>query len=444
MKFCEKLKTLRMDKGFTQEELAKRLFVSRSAVAKWEQGRGYPSLEMLEKLSGLLNFSIDELLDEKEYRKVTLDNSVRVAKHNRYGKLIALISAVIVVIFALMIALFYMVSGKQGVEYVNGYAYCRVEIKETGIYMVCDNDFYATYCVEKGDEFFIENESNLLIYDKFGKETKLDSLRTGYIVKLNFCSESYNKVVNPKIQELHIIEDYVDGDYNVCGFFLSPEELDGTKSYEEIVKDTGKYPYVKVMDGAYVNGGFVISREKEEAIAYSQVHENYIIKERGDYALTLSSDKTYYLYVIDNSERGYTFERVLKSQDMDRTYIESHQIEGGLLPSPYILDKNITYPTRIEYTFAIRIEYYKSVSTIKIYEYDKNGACIYTQEYQYDDFNRIKDIYITQDETRYVQVVTYDSNGTRMQANRVGRGNQVTVQLQNEKGYVIYRTIYFY
>ena len=40
MKFCEKLKQLRTGKGWTQEKLAKELYVSRSAVAKWEQGRG--------------------------------------------------------------------------------------------------------------------------------------------------------------------------------------------------------------------------------------------------------------------------------------------------------------------------------------------------------------------------------------------------------------------
>ena len=60
MKFGEKLKQLRIGRGWTQAELARELYVSRSAVAKWEQGRGYPSLELLEKLSYIFNFSIDK------------------------------------------------------------------------------------------------------------------------------------------------------------------------------------------------------------------------------------------------------------------------------------------------------------------------------------------------------------------------------------------------
>ena len=40
--FSKKLKELRNEKGLTQEELGKIIFVSRSAIAKWEQGKGMP------------------------------------------------------------------------------------------------------------------------------------------------------------------------------------------------------------------------------------------------------------------------------------------------------------------------------------------------------------------------------------------------------------------
>lgn len=62
MEFNEKLQELRRSKGLTQEELAEKLYVSRTAVSKWELGRGYPNIESLKEISKFFSVSIDELL----------------------------------------------------------------------------------------------------------------------------------------------------------------------------------------------------------------------------------------------------------------------------------------------------------------------------------------------------------------------------------------------
>lgn len=62
MEFCEKLQELRKNRGLTQEELAEALYVSRTAISKWESGRGYPSIESLKEISKYFSVSIDELL----------------------------------------------------------------------------------------------------------------------------------------------------------------------------------------------------------------------------------------------------------------------------------------------------------------------------------------------------------------------------------------------
>lgn len=62
MEFCEKLQELRKSRGLTQEELAEALFVSRTAVSKWESGRGYPSIDSLKEISRYFSVTIDELL----------------------------------------------------------------------------------------------------------------------------------------------------------------------------------------------------------------------------------------------------------------------------------------------------------------------------------------------------------------------------------------------
>ena len=62
MEFNEKLQSLRKEKGLTQEELAEVLYVSRTAVSKWESGRGYPNIESLKDISKFFSVSIDDLL----------------------------------------------------------------------------------------------------------------------------------------------------------------------------------------------------------------------------------------------------------------------------------------------------------------------------------------------------------------------------------------------
>ena len=62
MEFNEKFQELRKSKGLTQEELAENLYVSRTAVSKWESGRGYPNIESLKEISKFFSVSIDELL----------------------------------------------------------------------------------------------------------------------------------------------------------------------------------------------------------------------------------------------------------------------------------------------------------------------------------------------------------------------------------------------
>ena len=62
MEFNEKLQELRKSRGLTQEELAKDLFVSRTAISKWESGRGYPSIDSLKEISNYFSVTIDELL----------------------------------------------------------------------------------------------------------------------------------------------------------------------------------------------------------------------------------------------------------------------------------------------------------------------------------------------------------------------------------------------
>ena len=75
MEFNEKLQELRKQKGITQEELAKKLYVSRTAISKWESGRGYPNIDSIKAISKFFSITIDELLSTDEALMIAEEES---------------------------------------------------------------------------------------------------------------------------------------------------------------------------------------------------------------------------------------------------------------------------------------------------------------------------------------------------------------------------------
>ena len=112
MEFNEKLKELRKQHNMTQEQLAERLYVSRTAISKWESGKGYPNIESLKNISKTFSVSIDELLSNNELLQ---------AAENENKSNISKLSSLIFGILDLM-ALAYIFLPFYGQE-IDGYIY---------------------------------------------------------------------------------------------------------------------------------------------------------------------------------------------------------------------------------------------------------------------------------------------------------------------------------
>ena len=73
MSLGERLATVRKQKGFSQKDLAIMLFVSDNTISGWETGRTKPKIEMLDKLCGIFDCSLDYLIFDNQNRIVTND-----------------------------------------------------------------------------------------------------------------------------------------------------------------------------------------------------------------------------------------------------------------------------------------------------------------------------------------------------------------------------------
>ena len=90
MEFGEKIQKLRNQNKWTQEQLAEKLYVSKTAVSKWESGKGYPNIDSLKDIAKLFNKTIDELLSSEEIIDIAKkENTTNIKRTNNliYGLL---------------------------------------------------------------------------------------------------------------------------------------------------------------------------------------------------------------------------------------------------------------------------------------------------------------------------------------------------------------------
>ena len=83
MELNEKLQELRKQKNLTQEELAEFLCVSRTAISKWESGRGYPNIDSLKAIAKYFSVTVDELLSGDEMLTIAQEEQKQKERHMR-------------------------------------------------------------------------------------------------------------------------------------------------------------------------------------------------------------------------------------------------------------------------------------------------------------------------------------------------------------------------
>ena len=101
MKFSEKLMSLRKSKGWSQDEFAQKLGVTRQTVSKWELDQTAPDMNKLIEMSKLFGISLDELVNDIE--NANSENTYKESAVEKNNKKIAIIIFVIGIIIALIL-----------------------------------------------------------------------------------------------------------------------------------------------------------------------------------------------------------------------------------------------------------------------------------------------------------------------------------------------------
>lgn len=113
MKFNEKLKSLRISKNMTQEDLAKKLNISRQSISKWEQGINEPSIETLKQICLILDVSINDLIDDD--RKIITSYEEKGIKKER--RIFLINCALVIIMFLVSLILIKLMNDKIPMHY---------------------------------------------------------------------------------------------------------------------------------------------------------------------------------------------------------------------------------------------------------------------------------------------------------------------------------------
>lgn len=102
MELSEKIQKLRRDNNLTQEQFAEIIFVSRTAVSKWETGRGIPSIDSLQMIAKEFDVRLDYLLSTEEIAEMAkLETESRIKRFSDFVVAIANACALLALILPL-------------------------------------------------------------------------------------------------------------------------------------------------------------------------------------------------------------------------------------------------------------------------------------------------------------------------------------------------------
>lgn len=172
MSIGEKIKDSRNKKGITQQELARKLNLSRSAVSNWEVGRNYPDLDSIVLLSDILGLTLDELLREDHVMVKTVSQEQR-----KNGKRKRILQVLVPAFLISLVAIGLLLSEVKAVSDIftpNFYGFSEINEKQEWApvrWSAMDGKDSTTYLNVKG--LFLEKEMVSLSGNKSDLEVRV-------------------------------------------------------------------------------------------------------------------------------------------------------------------------------------------------------------------------------------------------------------------------------
>lgn len=309
--FSDKLKKLRKSQNLTQEELGKIICVSRSAVAKWEQGKGIPNKQSIVDICTYFKISKEDLFDEDD-KEIVISNLEKENKRSKKSNILF-----IILIFVLLTIIFLLLFLPKKDRVVENSFFENDTLEKYNLQSLKSIEFEKAICVN--EEKFGAQISNEEIFNDY-TEYVFNYLQSApNISRVSFLttaptkddmngSSSYFLVPSNNISDFKI-----DPRINSYDFYFIIDFPDGHKKKEAVevihlsiqYDEDGTYLYYNNFEEHY-DGNFLMVLEK----CNSKNEEYYLIEEYYEYSkIKIDNDNVldyFYIDVNDFSVKAVT------------------------------------------------------------------------------------------------------------------------------------------
>ncbi|BCR36206.1 helix-turn-helix transcriptional regulator [Mariniplasma anaerobium] len=412
----ENLKSLRNKSGYTQQEVADHLFVTRQCISRWEQGKTIPDIHSIEKLAGIYECKIEDLLDNDVLRTFTLDTANKTTKNKRNTYIFLSISMILMVISltSMIIAI-----GKANEEKIYSFqavitsldnSHTKIEISDRG------NTVYILNSDEFNDVTITSRVTQALI--------DIDELKINDTIEVFFDKE----ITSKKIKEIKVLDTVVED--NFLGVIIVSDGVEYS-SIEDLPFDLQgiRYYYEEDID---FNTNFSFT---DSTSMYSEE----------DNEKNISFNLYYDSLKLDNSIRiGLIYESGINYvQTITKPSIQTYYYKGEHNYSDDYFNVH-----SYELTINITLNPVSSFETIDIFEYDQNNTLIETSTY--DDHLDLKLDHQIEADTiyAYIKINSIKEDQflhlyTYVNTLQVFVGDTFDVYASDDYGFVYKQTIYY-
>ncbi|MFA5006701.1 MAG: helix-turn-helix transcriptional regulator [Candidatus Izemoplasmatales bacterium] len=399
----DNIKRLRKDKGWTQEEVAGQLYVTRQLVSKWEMGKSLPNVADVERLAAIFGVGVGDLLDDESIRSITLSEAIVNRRKRRFHWISIPIS-----LAAIGLGLFVLFStldlGETHPMITVAYCYVTAADAGRGTY-VFENDA-VRYAIDT-----IRDPFAVTVVGADGTDYDLEDLVVGDNVQVSFESVPENGldiVVLDKVLETELY-----------GVFVSAAD-DDFESLEDVAASVAGVRYVyQTESSSGWNAECVLTPDAGNLRLAVDVYVDLDpLKIAGEARIGLiRSDGIVIPDVVDlESQRLYVYDGAYMSGTPD-----------------------VTTSDTVRVTYRIHVRFVPSVDSFTVYEYDPENVLIGETAMTWEDVA----LFTAQDDTLRAYVVTERTvvggpYGTNILTNAYAllRGETETFAFADDRGMV--------